>query len=354
MGIYIKQTDGLQRLSGEKLTYQKIVSALGYVPFKGNYNDLTNKPITQDGNDNSFIIQDSSGNKIAQIDESGLVVTNVKAYNIYSNGVNLLEALNNLANDTTKIDQLQAQIDALPFNDYTNSDYLNICDKDNNPIARFDENGFTTTEILTNAINIKHKYTDGEGNVVTEDYDVGAEIKTLKKGMANTPDDVVTEPELAAALAKIPVTEQGNITSTSGEFAIQDESGNKIMQVDANGLTVPQIKTTSANIGGVDVPNGLAPKEHTHQLTNLEGAAASPSKTYFILASKGDQAKPEWIEEDHFATASELQGVGDKVTTLIGEDTDKSVRTIANETLAEALIPEDAQESLNTLEEIAA
>lgn len=41
------------------------------------------------------------------------------------------------------------------------------------------------------------------------------------------------------------------------------------------------------------------------------------------------------------------------VTTLVGSDTGKSVRTIANEELAAQLIPEDAQDSLNTLTEIA-
>lgn len=42
------------------------------------------------------------------------------------------------------------------------------------------------------------------------------------------------------------------------------------------------------------------------------------------------------------------------VDTLIGSDTGKSVRTIANEELAAQLIPESAQESLDTLAEIAA
>lgn len=41
------------------------------------------------------------------------------------------------------------------------------------------------------------------------------------------------------------------------------------------------------------------------------------------------------------------------VTTLVGEDGNKSVRTIANEELTKQLIPETAQESLNTLQEIA-
>lgn len=43
-----------------------------------------------------------------------------------------------------------------------------------------------------------------------------------------------------------------------------------------------------------------------------------------------------------------------KLTTLIGSDADKSVRTIANEELAAQLIPETAKESLDTLQEIAA
>ena len=49
-----------------------------------------------------------------------------------------------------------------------------------------------------------------------------------------------------------------------------------------------------------------------------------------------------------------LSGVSTKVNTLIGSDSGKSVRTIANEELAAQLIPDGAKESLNTLQEIAA
>ena len=51
---------------------------------------------------------------------------------------------------------------------------------------------------------------------------------------------------------------------------------------------------------------------------------------------------------------SELDGVKTNVETLIGSDAAKSVRTIANEELAKQLIPENAQEALDTLGEIAA
>lgn len=50
---------------------------------------------------------------------------------------------------------------------------------------------------------------------------------------------------------------------------------------------------------------------------------------------------------------SYAEGVDAKVDTLIGEDANKSVRTIANEELAKQLIPDNAKESLDTLQEIA-
>ena len=49
-----------------------------------------------------------------------------------------------------------------------------------------------------------------------------------------------------------------------------------------------------------------------------------------------------------------IDGVDGKVTTLIGSDANKSVRTIAGEELAAKLVPAGAKDALNTLEEIAA
>lgn len=52
--------------------------------------------------------------------------------------------------------------------------------------------------------------------------------------------------------------------------------------------------------------------------------------------------------------ADDISEINGKMTTLIGEDAGKSARTIANEELAKQLIPENADEALNSLEEIAA
>ena len=77
-------------------------------------------------------------------------------------------------------------------------------------------------------------------------------------------------------------------------------------------------------------------KKHSHD--NAEELA---------LIVAGDKAK--WDQ-----AVTDVGTVGGKVTTLIGEDANKSVRTIAAEELAAKLIPEDAAESLNELQEIAA
>lgn len=67
------------------------------------------------------------------------------------------------------------------------------------------------------------------------------------------------------------------------------------------------------------------------------------------------------IEEESIRVNEELSTIGEmlnkettKLDILIGNDGDKSVRTIANEELVAQLIPESAQEALDSLNEIAA
>lgn len=64
-----------------------------------------------------------------------------------------------------------------------------------------------------------------------------------------------------------------------------------------------------------------------------------------------DDTEVRGLISDNADDISDLNG---KMNTLIGDDTGKSARTIANEELAKQLIPENADEALNTLEEIAA
>lgn len=75
-----------------------------------------------------------------------------------------------------------------------------------------------------------------------------------------------------------------------------------------------------------------------------------------LITAEADRA--DAAEKANAAAAAAAQSAADAaqadVDTLVGDDSGKSVRTIANEELAAQLIAENAAESLDTLEEIAA
>lgn len=102
-------------------------------------------------------------------------------------------------------------------------------------------------------------------------------------------------------------------------------------------------KTIDSNFIGSDIA----------RVTDIENIDLTPYETKTDAQSKLEEAKAFASEED-----AKVQGAVDalssKVTTLIGEDANKSIRTIANEELAKQLIAESAKESLDTLTEIAA
>lgn len=90
---------------------------------------------------------------------------------------------------------------------------------------------------------------------------------------------------------------------------------------------------------------------------NADAIAAEKERAEGIEG--GLETRLKAVEDDYLKNADKeaLQGAIDtekgRVDTLVGEDANKSVRTIANEELAKQLIAEGAQESLDTLAEIA-
>lgn len=95
----------------------------------------------------------------------------------------------------------------------------------------------------------------------------------------------------------------------------------------------------------------------SEKTTDLEGQINDLS-TYVgtFTASEGVDTVVKYIDAKtaNIASNETVTALNDKVTTLIGDDANKSVRTIANEELAKQLIAEGADESLNSLQEIAA
>lgn len=84
------------------------------------------------------------------------------------------------------------------------------------------------------------------------------------------------------------------------------------------------------------------------------GIATDASLSALTTRVTTAEGKITTAESEIDTLQSEMDAVEAKVTTLVGSDADKSVRTIANEELAAQLIPENAAESLDTLQEIAA
>ena len=104
----------------------------------------------------------------------------------------------------------------------------------------------------------------------------------------------------------------------------------------------------------------LASKADADDLSTLEGKVTTAEGK--ITALEGLHATGKTVAEEaadaitalNLGTTYAGKAYEGKVDTLVGSDTGKSARTIANEELAARLIAADADESLDTLQEIAA
>lgn len=109
-----------------------------------------------------------------------------------------------------------------------------------------------------------------------------------------------------------------------------------------------------ADVNALETKVGTVPENKT-VVQMIEEAKAAATYDDTELAGRVTKIEGDYLKtSDKTTLQTNINAVSDKVTTLIGDDADKSVRTIANEELAAQLIPEGAKESLDTLQEIAA
>ena len=157
-------------------------------------------------------------------------------------------------------------------------------------------------------------------------------------------DGKVTELNTAIADAKKAGTDAAAAAATAQSTA--DGAVSAINDLEDYVGTLPEGATATNVVDYIDAKTaGIASDE---ALSELAGRVTTAEGD--IATIKGDYLKA--------TDKNELQGnidaVSGKVTTLIGSDADKSVRTIANEELTKQLVPAGAKESLDTLQEIAA
>lgn len=111
------------------------------------------------------------------------------------------------------------------------------------------------------------------------------------------------------------------------------------------------IKTISDDyVKSADIAN-FETKANVQAVADARYTKQEADTKFALIEDAYDDTEVKDLIQENADAITEVDG---KVNTLIGEDTNKSVRTIANEELAAKLIAADAAESLNTLEEIAA
>ena len=232
---------------------------------------------------------------------------------------------------TNVLDYVLAQIEASEFSG--NAADVTIADA-GNLITATDVEG-ALAEIAGNVATISGI---GEGSFDKAIKDAIGELKVGETSYATVKAYVDA---LNAAVLKIIHGETGslenlNTTDKSNLVAAINEVAGQVAAVDYSGKADKVASATEGNFAGLNAEGNLTDSGKKASDFDEAGAAAAVSGY-----NKGETAKT-------------VKEVATEVATLVGNDTSKSVRTIANEELAKQLIAEGAAESLNTLQEIAA
>lgn len=236
--------------------------------------------------------------------------------------------------------------------------------KDLNVLAKWNGTSYVQINPDTGATDIE---AIGAGNAVTgASYDPVTRKITLTKGETHTTADDVNN-AIAGKIGEIGVDTVKEYVDAKTENIASDEALTALTgRVDT---AEADIDALEAKVGSDTVANQIDAKINALDLTNTyeaKGAADAVRANVDALSAKvgtvtEGKTVVEMIAEAQEAATyddTELTGrvtaVEGNVTTLVGEDAGKSVRAIANEELAAQLIPEGANESLDTLQEIAA
>ena len=196
-----------------------------------------------------------------------------------------------------------------------------------------------------------------------DDTTVKADINTNKEGIAalNTlVGDTAVATQISTAVTAAKTELKGGTSDTDASATI---AGAKKYADKLDTAMDARVDALEASIG----EGGSVSAQITAEINKLDKADTAVDGKYVSAVSETDGIitvtradLPDYSEtyaaKKHTHAVADVTGLQtelDKVTTLIGSDASKSVRTIANEELAAQLIPEDAKESLNTLQEIA-
>lgn len=189
------------------------------------------------------------------------------------------------------------------------------------------------------ALKSAKDYADG----LAVNYDAAGTAETKVNELAN--GQVKTNTEAIATLNGGANTE-GSVAKAVADAKAGLET--KISAVDAKAVAAQAAADNAKSAAdAVDAKVGAVPEGSTvmTEIQKVKDAAYNDAEVRGLIKTNADNIT---------ALTGRADAVEGKVTTLVGNDTGKSARTIANEELTKQLIPEGAKESLDTLQEIAA
>lgn len=190
---------------------------------------------------------------------------------------------------------------------------------------------------------------------LASNYDAAGAAATAESNAKSYTDTEVAKANSAAAGAQSAAeAAQAAAEAADGKAVKAQEEVDALEQVVAD---------LDAYVG--DIPEGYTEEtviayinKKAEETLNAASGGSTESAASVKAALDTEIARAKAAEEANATAAATAQAKADgadaKVDTLIGEDANKSVRTIANEELAAQLVPEAAKESLDTLAEIAA
>lgn len=204
---------------------------------------------------------------------------------------------------------------------------------------------------------------DAQAAATYNDTTVKAGIKTNKDDIAalNTlVGDTAVATQISTAVTAAKTELKGGTSDTDASATI---AGAKKYADKLDTAMDARVDALEASIG----EGGSVSAQITAEINKLDKTDTAVDGEYVSAVSEADgiitvtrAALPDYSNtyaaKSHTHAIADVTGLQtelDKVTTLIGDDASKSVRTIANEELAAQLIPENANEALNTLQEIA-
>lgn len=204
---------------------------------------------------------------------------------------------------------------------------------------------------------------DAQAAATYDDTTVKAGIKTNKDDIAALNalvGDTAVATQISTAVTAAKTELKGGTSDTDASATI---AGAKKYADKLDTAMDARVDALEASIG----EGGSVSAQITAEINKLDKADTAVDGKYVSAVSETDGIitvtradLPDYSEtyaaKKHTHAVADVTGLQtelDKVTTLIGSDASKSVRTIANEELAAQLIPENAKESLDTLQEIA-